>query len=125
MVVKMRTKCDCMVACLAMLMGWTYEKAVEYFPPKAVKDTGYMWEWLLPYLRSERIWINFYDQNAIEYHANWSRPAMVTVPSLTSPELGDHVIFWDGNKVLDPSIKDKKYIELPKKILAVYQLKNS
>ncbi len=122
-IVKMRTNCDCMVACLAMLMDWTYEETCEYFPPKAVKETGYMWEWLLPYLRAEKIWINFYDsKEAIKYHADWSRPAMIRVKSLISPDKGDHIIFWDGKRVIDPAPEGKIYTELPNEILAVYQI---
>lgn len=123
--IKMRTKCDCMVACLAMLMNWTYKQTTEYFPPKAVKETGYMWEWLIPYLRANKIyivWYGVYSGNLLT-SVDWSKPSMVTVPSLTAPELGDHVIFWDGKKVVDPTIKKKKYILLPDEIFDVRQIK--
>lgn len=121
--IEMRTDCDCMVACLAMLMGWTYEQAAEFFPPKAITETGYRWEMLVPYLSANRIRLVWHGSDAIT-SVDWSRPAMVDVPSLTAPDKGDHIIFWDGQKVIDPSRrKDVKYTALPNEIFNVYQLK--
>lgn len=118
----MRTDCDCMVACLAMLMGWSYEQAADFFPPKAITETGYRWEMLVPYLSTNRIRLVWYGSDALT-SVDWSRPAMVDVPSLTAPEKGDHIIFWDGRRVIDPTRKLIKYTELPSEILNVYQLK--
>ena len=118
----MRTDCDCMVACLAMLMGWTYEQAADFFPPKAITETGYRWELLVPYLSANKIRLVWYGSDAIT-SVDWSRPAMVDVPSLTAPDKGDHIIFWDGQKVIDPTRKDIKYTALPNEIFNVYQLK--
>lgn len=120
--IKMRTNCDCMVACLAMLTGWTYEKTADLFPPKAIRETGYRFEWLMPYLRENKIYMVWYGEELLD-SVDWEKPAIVDVPSLTAPEKGDHIIFWDGNKVIDPSVEDKKYTELPKEIFSVYQLK--
>lgn len=121
--IKMKTGCDCMVACLAMLLKCPYKQAAQYFPPKAVKETGYRFEWLTPYLRSCRIHLVWYGIDLLP-SVNWSKPAIVDVPSLTAPEKGDHIIFWDGSKVIDPSIKELKYTELPEEIFTVYQLKS-
>jgi uncharacterized protein YpuA (DUF1002 family) len=48
---------------------------------------------------------------------------MVDVPSLTAPEKGDHIIYWNGTTVIDPSVKEQKYTTLPETINEVYQLK--
>ena len=122
--VMMRTNCDCMVACLAMLLDCKYGEAMEYFPPKAVKETGYMWEWMMPYFRAINIRIVWYGGELIK-EVDWSKPSIVTVPSLVSPDLGDHCIFWDGKKVIDPAsdLNKPTYTELPDKIFDVRQLK--
>lgn len=118
----MRTDCDCMVACLAMLMGWGYEQAADFFPPRAITKTGYTWDLLVPFLRANKIRLIWYGPEIINT-VDWSRPAMVDVPSLTAPDKGDHIIFWDGQKVIDPTRKDTKYTALPDEIFNVYQLK--
>lgn len=118
----MKTDCDCMVCCLAMFMGWTYEQAIYYFPPKAVLETGYQFKWLVPYLRANGIRLIWFGEPNLS-SVDWSQPAMVDVPNLTNPIKGDHIIFWDGEKIIDPSNKTPKYIELPDAILNVYQLK--
>ena len=121
--IKMRTHCDCMVCCLAMLMDWTYEEAADYFPPKAVTETGYQWLWLQPYLKSNDISvIELHISRGLIKRVNWSRPSMVNVPSLTGYK-GDHMIFWDGKKVIDPIVGKIKYKVLPDNILNIYQLK--
>lgn len=117
----MRTGCDCMVACFAMIMNWTYEKAKDYFPDRATYYTGYRWEFLIPFLKANGIYFNWFPENALD-RVDWSKPAMIDVPSLTAPEKGDHIIFWTGTKVIDPSIKTPQYTKLPNKILAVYQI---
>lgn len=124
-IVKQRTDCDCMVASMAMLLGWTYEQMAEYFPPKAVKETGYTWQPLIDYLRrAARVYLVWFPPEMIS-HVDWSKPAVVDVPSLNSPERGDHIIYWDGEKVIDPGTKEKVYTSLPDKseIMAVYQRK--
>ena len=85
----MRTPCDCMVCCFAMLMNWSYKQASDYFPPKAVKETGYQWAWIIPYISANRIYLVWYGQELLK-EVDWSKPAMVDVPSLTAPEKGDH-----------------------------------
>jgi len=123
MKVKMRTGCDCMVACLAMLMKSSYEQAEQYFPPKAVKETGYRYEWLTPYLRACKIHLVWFGVDLLP-SVDWSKPAIVDVASLTAPEKGDHIIFWNGEKVIDPSRKKIRYTKLPDEIFSVYQLKS-
>ena len=121
--IKMKTNCDCMVACLAMLLKCSYENSEQYFPPKSVKETGYRFEWLTPYLRACKVHLIWYGTDLLS-SVDWSKPAIVDVASLTAPEKGDHIIFWDGKKVIDPSRKDLKYTELPEEIFTVYQLKS-
>lgn len=116
----MKTNCDCMVASLAMLMNWTYEQAASYFPPKAVNETGYRFEWLTDWLKANGIYLIWFDNENVK--PDWSKPAIVDVPSLTSADKGDHIIFWDGKKVFDPSNKEIKYTKLPNEINAVYQV---
>lgn len=120
--IKMKTDCDCMVACLAMLMRWTYDECASYFPPKAIKETGYRFEWLTPYLGACKVYLIWYGEPLLS-SVDWAKPAIVDVPSLTLPEKGDHIIFWDGKKVIDPSRKKLKYTKLPKVIYTVYQRK--
>jgi hypothetical protein len=122
--VKMRTDCDCMVACLAMLMQWTYEEAASYFPPKAVLEKGYHWDYLIPFLRANRIYFILYDGELLS-SVDWTKPAMLDVPSLTAPDKGDHIIYWNGTTVIDPSNKEQRYFTKPDAINAVYQLKSS
>ena len=122
MIIKMRTNCDCMVAVLAMLLNCSYEEAGEYFPPKAIKHTGYRWEWLIPYLSKCGVHLTWFEQRTIHL-VDWTKPAMVDVPSLTT-DIGDHIIYWDGEKVIDPS-NTVKYKKLPKIIYNVYQYKIS
>lgn len=120
MEIKMKTDCDCMVACFAMLMNWNYEQAAEYFPPKAVSKTGYRFEWLTEYLKANGIYLTWFDNENIK--PDWTRPALVDVPSLTAPDKSDHIIFWNGERVIDPTNKEIRYTELPIKINAVYQI---
>lgn len=120
--IKMRSDCDCMVACLAMLLNCTYKEAAEYFPPKAIKETGYRWEWLVPYLSRCGINLIWFGENFYSL-CDSTKPAMIEVPSLTSTK-GNHVIFWNGKKIIDPSNKKLKYKEFPKFIYNIYQLKN-
>lgn len=122
--IEMRFYCDCMVACLAMLLDIDYDDAAQYFPERAIRLTGYRWEFLIPYLRANRIYLTAYDQPEILDLVDWAKPAMVDVPSLTAPDKGDHIIFWDGHRVIDPSPKVPRYTSLPEKIFAVYQLKS-
>jgi hypothetical protein len=123
--VRMRTDCDCMVASMAMLLGWTYEQMAEYFPPKAVKETGYAWQPLIEYLRhAGKVYLIHYPSALLE-SVDWTKPAVVDVPSLTAPEKGDHIIYWNGTTVIDPTNKEQRYTVLPKEINCVYQLKNS
>lgn len=123
MIVRMRTDNDCMAACLAMLMNWPYGKAVEYFPPIAIRKYGSQWNLLIPYLRKDGIYLICFDENIFSL-INWNKPAMVDVPALTAPEKGDHIIFWNGEKVIDPSNKTIKYDKLPSTINLVYQINN-
>ena len=109
-----------MVACFAMLMKWNYEQAAEYFPPKAVSKTGYSFKWLIEYIKANGIYLTWFDNKNTK--PDWAKPAMVDVPSLTAPDKGDHIIFWNGERVIDPSNKEVKYTELPSEINAVYQI---
>jgi len=120
--IKMRTRCDCQVACLAMLLGWTYEEVADFFPPKAIRETGYRWKWIIPYM-NEHLDLEFQWFDCQNIFPDWSKPAVVTVPSLTLPERGDHVIFWNEEKVIDPSNIEPKYKELPKNKWDAYQIK--
>lgn len=112
-----------MVASMAMLLGWTYEQMAEYFPPKAVKETGYTWQPLIEYLRrAGKVYLIYYPPALLE-SVDWTKPAVVDVPSLTAPEKGDHIIYWNGTTVIDPTTKEQRYTVLPKEINCVYQLK--
>lgn len=119
-----KTRADCMVCSLAMLLQISYEEACEYFPPKAVKETGYNWEWLSPYLRRCGIWLTWYGEDLLD-QVDWKKPGMLDVPSFSSDEY-DHIIFWDGEKVIDPSqsLINVYYRDFPETINAVYQLSN-
>lgn len=117
--IKQRTKCDCMVASLAMLLKCSYEEAVQYFPPLAVNKTGYWQHYLLPYLFQNDIYTNAFVGDQISL-VDWSKPSMVEVPSINGWE-GGHIIYWDGQKVHDPS-NGECYTELPEKIYHVMQL---
>lgn len=120
--IEQKTECDCMVCCVAMLMGWAYEEAARYFPPKAVEETGYRWGMLVPYLRANGHCFVYYLEDMLHL-VDWDRPAMVDVPSLNAPEKGDHVIYWDGSRVIDPSYKENRYTKLPETIFSVVQRK--
>lgn len=117
-----RTERDCLVPCLAMLLDITYEEASEYFPPKAIKETGYSFELLTNYLSVFGIFFKDYDifEDFLDDKPNWEEPTIVIVPSkIEKGEL--HSIFWDGEKVIDPSLTNK-YTELPSKGILAYQL---
>jgi hypothetical protein len=120
MEIRMKTTCDCMVAALAMLLNCSYDEASQYFPLKAIQETGYRWEWLVPYLKRCGINLIWYSGELLSY-VDWTKPAIVDVPSLTTDK-GDHIIFWNGVQVVDPS-NTIKYEKLPKEIINVYQLK--
>ena len=47
---------------------------------------------------------------------------MLDVPSLVAPDKGDHIIFWDGQNVVDPAPHNLRYTELPETIFGAYQL---
>lgn len=116
-----KTQADCMVCSLAMLLEISYEEMCEYFPPKMVKETGAQWDFIAPYLRRCGYWFTHY-QEEILHMVDWSKPAIVDVPSFSSDEY-DHIIFWDGEKVIDPSMNyEPHYKKLPDKINCVIQL---
>ncbi len=107
-IIKMRTDCDCVVACLAMIMNWSYEEALKYFPPVAVKETGIIWSSIFHYLRKKDIYFTCYKRNTFHL-IDWDLPAMIDLPSLTAPDKGDHVIYWNGKEIIDPSNKKLLY----------------
>ena len=119
MEIRMRTNCDCMIASFAGLMGWSYDFAKTFFPERAITKTGYNWDCLIPYLRSNKIYLSWCPS---KNEVNWSKPAMLDVPSLTASDKGEHIIFWDGTKIIDPSKKEIHYKEVPEEINCAYQI---
>lgn len=110
--IKQRTNHDCMCACLAMLFNMTYEESAEYFPKKALDWYGYHWEWLYPLLRHDgKDVITHTKGKRSVYDPDFSKPAIITVPSLNIKD-GLHVIYWDGEKIKDPSTR-KTYKTFP------------
>lgn len=119
-IIMQKTGNDCMIASLAMLLEISYEHMAEFFPPLAVKEKGYRFEWLVPWLANNHIRLVWIDPDSMDI--DWSIPCVLDVPSVSRPESYDHIIYWNGKNVVDPSFYQDKYYSKPEKINNIYQV---
>jgi ABC-type bacteriocin/lantibiotic exporter with double-glycine peptidase domain len=110
-VVKQKTKNDCALACLAMVSGKNYDKIFKKSLIKAIEKAGTATGDNLDaaykaagYIKDETYKVLYTAQdNANTVRSMiWKRKALLQVDSLNY-EGGMHLIFWDGEKLIDPS----------------------
>lgn len=97
--IQQRFTSDCAVACMAMFLGVDYEDVAAHCTGYELVRHG------LPNSRERyiadlfEVEIVFRDRSLVD----WSRPAVLTVPSLNSPKGGTHAVYWDGTRAWDPN----------------------
>ena len=94
---------DCVVACLAMLLGVEYEEIAAQCLGHELVKFG------VPDSKARKICAMFKIKLDDALHPtvmDWSKPAILTVPSLNQTmdgcTNGTHAIYWDGKRVWDP-----------------------
>lgn len=120
MIVKQRATYDCVLAVLAMASGKPYE---EMFDPafcqiveQATKCSGDNLDEAYKragFINGENMWIVYFGNNEprLARQMLMGRRAMIQVPSLNH-EGAEHMIYWDGRQILDPSNKQVyKYLQ--------------
>lgn len=114
--VPQRATYDCVLACLAMATGRDYDDLWPQGFRDAVekaKGTGsgdlHERAFELAGLEAKRDYISVYCGMAptdIVRKMIWGRRALVQVPSLNH-ERSSHYVYWDGERVFDPSTKQR------------------
>lgn len=117
--IQQRSDNDCALASIAMAIGkerwtdlWTHEDLEVVKASKGVSD-------LEPWLNRAGLVRNV-SYRTVYVHGSdsekvasllWGRRALVSIASINS-ELGNHLIYWDGNQVWDPQrgISGKQHV---------------
>lgn len=125
--VQQKTSNDCMLACIAMAAGKTWEEvwdqtwldrvckaqgASDEFTKEALEHAGFH-----PYVNGDvgkivwtiNVWNHFSREDFLQRLLS-GRRAIISVPSLNHYG-GWHVVFWDGHKLFDPNkgVEGKQY----------------
>jgi hypothetical protein len=99
--VEQRDHFDCALATLAMLTGTQYDILKEkYFKNHDFSKYGVKRGTEVSVLKKEGYKTCFFDKLS-------KKKAIITVPSLNYDN-SNHDLFWDGSKILDPNIGNKK-----------------
>ena len=111
--IKQRSDNDCALAALAMALGaqtwdevWTEEDLAAVIKSQGVGNVDY---WLLRHGLKRKVHFKNIYVHGMSYHEDlvgclWRRRALLSVHSLNMPE-GNHMVYWDGSEVFDPSPK--------------------
>lgn len=108
--IEQRESHECMVACLAMATTFTYEYILENLNSEAKKflskKEGFYFTSTLNFLWDH----NFDTDEMYVFNDNWDKVCECAILMVNSLNKKDkkHVVFWDGNEILDPS-KNLKY----------------
>lgn len=101
--IQQRFDADCAAACLAMLLGVTYEQVAQHCAGNQLVRYGVPDFKLIDIAR-------LFDRELVAVDStliDWTRPAILTVPSYnTQPGAGSngmHAVFWDGARCHDPN----------------------
>lgn len=126
-----RQRADCAICCLAMLTGRTWEEVRtaigDAWHPRrglihsesAMERLGFAWG-----LGSTRPngYVVVVDARAlISPPLLWGRRALLSVPSLNRK--GWHMVYWDGAKLLDPSLgrRNEDFFELTPREVYIFR----
>lgn len=118
--IEQRTKSDCVLCCIAMVLGLTYEQAAEKagvaFVELMNSDRGcddkmemalYKAMGLVKDKDFQKLHIAIHWTNVSFVRTIlWGRPALLSVRSRNNAD-GWHKIYWTGTEIRDPSTKDK------------------
>lgn len=114
--VQQRGDYDCVLACLAMAVGRPYEELWSQTMCDAVeKAHGTQSEdlhdraFVLAGLKQDTDYIVVFcsaERPSVVRRLLWGRRALLQVPSL-NVRGGNHYVYWDGNALHDPSLKQR------------------
>jgi hypothetical protein len=125
-VVKQRAVSDCVLACLAMASGKDYTTIFSKKLIKSIEKAGGAHGDTLDQAYSaagyvkDKTYTDVYTAQANVSTIKaliWKRKAMLQVDSLNF-DGGMHLIFWDGDKIIDPS--NKQTYKFIKNIAKIY-----
>ena len=96
--VQQRMPADCVVACLAMFLGQTYEDIARHCAGAELVMYGLPWSRERHICELFKVDVECVDRTLV----NWRRAAILTVPSLNDGKGQTHAVYWDGRRVWDP-----------------------
>ena len=96
--VQQRMPADCAVATLAMFLGVTYEKIACHCTGAELVLSGLPWVRENHILKLFKTPCDVFDRSVMD----WTKPAILSVPSLNEGSGVSHSVYWDGQRVWDP-----------------------
>lgn len=96
--IQQRMPADCAVACLAMLLGKSYEDIASHCNGHELVRHGLGWHREQHIAGLFNAKLEVVDISLV----NWKRAAILTVPSLNDGRGQTHAVYWDGKRVWDP-----------------------
>jgi hypothetical protein len=106
-----RHNSDCAIAALAMYLGKSYDELKHHYTRTERRHAGASIEKTLNVADSYKTYFGVFYGNEFDR----TRPALVIVPSRNHVPDGKHMIYWDGQRVYDPS-PIRPYTELPDEV---------
>lgn len=107
--IKQKAAHDCLLACLATMTKQPYSMFPQEFRDKVEEESGCDGELIKKafrfagILQYKEIYVNDAPRDFV-FHMIWNRKCLMQVPSLNIKN-GHHCIYWNGQKVFDPSNK--------------------
>ncbi len=89
---------DCAVATMAMFLGVSYETIARHCTGAEMVFSGLSWIEENRILHLFKTPCDVFDRRVMD----WSKPAILSVPSLNEAEGVTHSIYWDGQRAWDP-----------------------
>ena len=96
--VQQRMPADCVVAVLAMFLGRSYEDIARHCSGAELVQYGLPWPREQHICQLFKVKVEVVDISLL----NWTRAAILTVPSLNDGKGQTHSIYWDGKRAWDP-----------------------
>jgi len=96
--VQQRMPADCAVAALAMFLNLAYEDIARHCTGAELVDSGLTWIRENYILNLYKTPCDVFDKTVMD----WSKPAILSVPSLNEAEGVTHSVYWDGRRIWDP-----------------------
>ncbi|MGD8777702.1 MAG: hypothetical protein PVH88_01940 [Ignavibacteria bacterium] len=114
--IKQRYKGDCAVASLAMFLGISYDEIIKHYSEELeVMFENGVWDHKT-FEVAEKYGV---ELTCVYKDFDFSKPSMLIIPSFNLKDK-NHMVFWDGEKVFDPS-PAIVYKSKPENILYIFQ----